>query len=149
MLSEDYGSFDDDGYLYVTGRKSSTFKLSTGRWVHPEALEQVLKSHQLVEQALVYGEGKKMPKAIAYVEPKTWELFTKDYNSEIAAKHSLLEQLNTNLEQAKLKSALSKIDVSIRQLSFESGELTSNLKLKRNMLIEELKTSDTGDYNVN
>jgi long-chain acyl-CoA synthetase len=63
----DLGRATDDGYLIVTGRKKDLFKLSTGKYVTPEALEQALETAAWVEHALVVGEGEKYCAAVVFV----------------------------------------------------------------------------------
>jgi len=54
----DLGYLDDDGYLYLTGRKHPLVLLSTGRKVVPTRLEQTLVESPFISQAVVFGEGR-------------------------------------------------------------------------------------------
>lgn len=54
----DEGHLDDDGYLFVTGRKKNIFITSFGRNVAPEWVEQELVLSPLMAQAFVYGEAR-------------------------------------------------------------------------------------------
>lgn len=63
----DLGDATDDGFLIVTGRKKDLFKLSTGKYVTPEALEQALEAAAWVEHALVVGEAEKYCAALVFV----------------------------------------------------------------------------------
>jgi long-chain acyl-CoA synthetase len=47
----------EDGHLRVTDRKKSLFKLSTGKYVIPQPLENSLDAEFLVDRALVVGRG--------------------------------------------------------------------------------------------
>ena len=53
----DLGHFDDDGYLYLTGRKQPALVLSTGRKIMPTPIEQALMASPYITQAVVFGEG--------------------------------------------------------------------------------------------
>lgn len=66
----DLGDATDDGYLVVTGRKKDLFKLSTGKYVTPQALEQQLEAQELIEHALVVGEAEKYAAAVLFVSPE-------------------------------------------------------------------------------
>lgn len=53
----DLGRFDEDGYLYLAGRKKNQFITSFGRNVNPEWIEAELTQNGVVLQAFVHGEG--------------------------------------------------------------------------------------------
>lgn len=55
--SGDLGEFDEDGYLYLKGRKKHQFVTSFGRNVNPEWIEAELTQHGIIGQAFVYGEA--------------------------------------------------------------------------------------------
>jgi long-chain acyl-CoA synthetase len=58
LHSGDVGYLDEDGYLYITGRKQHLMVLSTGHKVAPTVLENILTASQYIAQAAVFGEGK-------------------------------------------------------------------------------------------
>ena len=60
----DLGYLDNDGYLFVTGRKRTTYCTAYGRNISPEWIESELVSHPQIDQALIYGEGKPFNLAI-------------------------------------------------------------------------------------
>ncbi len=57
----DKGEIDEDGFLKITGRKKEMFKTSGGKYIVPTLLENELKESHFIEQAMVIGEGQKMP----------------------------------------------------------------------------------------
>lgn len=54
----DLGRFDPNGYLYLTGRKEPLIVLSTGRKVVPATIENALMASPLIDQAMVFGDGR-------------------------------------------------------------------------------------------
>jgi len=66
----DIGHFDDDGFLYVVGRKKDIFITSFGRNVSPEWVEQQLMVQAPITQACVLGEGQPFNIAIIVAAPK-------------------------------------------------------------------------------
>jgi long-chain acyl-CoA synthetase len=56
--SGDLGYLDEDGFLYLTGRKKNCFITSFGRNVAPEWVEKELIHHPAIAQAVVYGEAR-------------------------------------------------------------------------------------------
>ena len=63
----DLGYLDEDGFLYITGRKGTTYCTSYGRNISPEWVERELVIYPEIEQVMIYGEGK--PFNIAIVVP--------------------------------------------------------------------------------
>ena len=63
----DLGYFDDDGYLYLSGRKKHQFITSFGRNVNPEWVEAELTQSGVIAQAFVHGEG--LPRNLALLWP--------------------------------------------------------------------------------
>ncbi|MBS3185579.1 AMP-binding protein [Pseudomonas vlassakiae] len=63
----DLGYFDDDGYLYLDGRKKHQFITSFGRNVNPEWVEAELTQSGVIAQAFVHGEG--LPRNLALLWP--------------------------------------------------------------------------------
>ena len=60
----DIGRIDEDGFLYIEGRKKNVIITSFGRNVAPEWIESLLTAHPAVLQAVVYGEAKPFLTAI-------------------------------------------------------------------------------------
>ncbi|MCB0209996.1 MAG: AMP-binding protein, partial [Anaerolineae bacterium] len=54
----DLGRFDQDGFLTLTGHKQPVFSLSTGRNVVPTTIESELTDSPLIDQAVIFGEGR-------------------------------------------------------------------------------------------
>lgn len=60
----DLGSFTDDGFLQITGLKKALFKLSTGKYIAPQPIEQRLTQSPFVAQAVVVGVDQKFCAAL-------------------------------------------------------------------------------------
>jgi long-chain acyl-CoA synthetase len=65
----DMAYMDDDGYLFIEGRKGSMIVLGGGEKLHPEHVEDVVKNADLVTEAMVIGEGCKNVYACVNVDP--------------------------------------------------------------------------------
>ncbi len=63
----DLGYFDEDGFLYVTGRIKEQYKLENGKYVMPAPIEEELKLSPFVANVMVHGDGK--PYNVALVVP--------------------------------------------------------------------------------
>ena len=76
LYTGDYGYIDEDGYLYVQGRKDNMI-ISAGKNIYPEEIEQVLQTAEGVKEVLVrnISDDKGVEKFIAYIEPNMSSLF--------------------------------------------------------------------------
>ncbi len=83
----DLGYLDEDGFLYLTGRKKTTYATAYGRNVSPEWVESELTSHPLIAQAAVFGEGQAINVAVLVPVP----------NANLQDVQSALECINCGL----------------------------------------------------
>lgn len=60
----DIGYIDDEGWLFITDRKKSMFKLSTGKYVAPQPIENALINSGFIDQAMVVGSEEKFCAAL-------------------------------------------------------------------------------------
>jgi long-chain acyl-CoA synthetase len=127
LRSGDLGHLDEDGFLTITDRKKDILVTAGGKNVAPQNLENALKMHPLVSQAVVVGDRRPYVAAlITVVEGTTPD----EARFEI---ERLVEGVNSELsryEQIKRYSILA------RDFSAEEDEVTPTLKLKRRVIQE-------------
>ncbi|MET9774114.1 AMP-dependent synthetase/ligase [Streptomyces sp. NPDC006367] len=70
LATGDLGHLDDEGYLAITGRKKDVIITSGGKSVAPAALEQRLRMHPLVHQAVVVGDNRPCVGALITLDPQ-------------------------------------------------------------------------------
>ena len=140
----DVGHLDAQGVLFITDRKKELMKLSTGKYVAPQPIEQRLGASRYIEQAVVIGNSRQFCTALVVLDTAAvTAYFTeagKPVPADIAADDEVraliqkeVDQVNAGLphwEQVK-KFALVK-----RPWSIETGELTPTLKIKRRVVHE-------------
>ena len=63
LKTGDLGRLDEDGFLYVDGRKSNVIITSNGRNISPEWIESELNSFRGISASFVIGEGRLTPLA--------------------------------------------------------------------------------------
>src|SRR5690606_18364424 len=74
----DIGEFTAEGYLRITDRKKALFKLSTGKYVIPQPIENRLTEDPLVEQAVVLGHSQKFCSALLFPNMEVLRGWAKD-----------------------------------------------------------------------
>ena len=140
----DVGHLDADGLLFITDRKKELMKLSTGKYIAPQPIEQRLGASRYIEQAVVIGNSRQFCTALIVLDTAAVTAhFTqagKPVPDDLAGSDEVraliqgeVDQVNAGLphwEQVK-KFALVK-----RPWSIETGELTPTLKIKRRVVQE-------------
>jgi long-chain acyl-CoA synthetase len=124
-LTGDLGSLDADGYLRLTGRLGDLIKTSTGRRVAPAGVEAVLQSVDGVDQAVLLGAGRKYLLALCTCAP-----------GGLKSAHwpALQQAIQLALRGIGPHERPAGVLVLDRALSMAEGELTTNLKLRRQVI---------------
>ncbi len=125
LRSGDLGHVDEDGFLTITDRKKDILVTAGGKNVAPQNLENALKMHPLVSQALVVGDRRPYVAAlITVVETTTPD----EARFEI---ERLVEDLNRDLSRYE---QIKRYAILARDFSAENDEVTPTLKLKRRVV---------------
>ena len=126
------------------------FKTSGGKYIAPQNIENMFKQSRFFEQAMVVGDGEKMPGAIiqpnfAFVRSwaKRHEVSVSDNNKDLISNEKIRERLCKEIEQINQKlgkwEQIKVFDFTPDEWSIDSGHLTPTLKLKRRVIIEKYK----------
>lgn len=154
----DIGQLIDGKYLKITDRKKEMFKLSSGKYIAPQIIENKLKESFFIEQAMVVGENEKF--ASALISPNfpflhDWasghNIKFRDNQDLVSMKevqdrfHQEVHELNKDLaEHERIK----RIRLVQEEWSMETGELSPTAKLKRRNLYETYEALLTEIYSV-
>jgi long-chain acyl-CoA synthetase len=152
----DYGEFDPDGFLRVIGRKSEIFKLSTGRWIVPAGIEALLRRLPYVEHAMALGAGHRFVVAILAVDSSRLSVGAAQRSLAGLAKQSLAHDPGAVVRRDVLAVTTELLPYerpagvlfTRRRLSIEGGELTSNLKLRRALVVAKYAAEIDGIYAI-
>lgn len=124
----DLGSLDSEGYLTITGRAKEIIVTAGGKNVVPGPLEDVLRSHPLVSNAMVVGEGRSFVGALITLDPETQR--PTDPRAEL---QGIVDTANALVSKAE---GIKKFVVLDDDFTEASGELTATEKLKRHVIEE-------------
>ncbi|MCL2355040.1 MAG: AMP-binding protein, partial [Oscillospiraceae bacterium] len=133
----DLGRIDDDGFVFITGRKKNVIVLKNGKNIYPEELEMLVASLPYVQENMVYGKPKGddvlLSVKIVYNEEYTNEKYpgkSEEELRDIAWKD--VKDINAGLPQYK----------RMKNLVFTKEEMvkTTTRKVKR---FEEIKKEDS------
>ncbi|MEV4087647.1 AMP-dependent synthetase/ligase [Nonomuraea fuscirosea] len=140
----DIGSVDDDGFYRVVDRKKELIITAGGENISPAEIENHLKQHSLIGQALAYGDRRPYPVAVltldAEVAPGWAQARGITYASlaELAEHPDVLKEVEAAVEGANTKLArvqqVKKWALLGVEWTAETAELTPSLKLKRRII---------------
>ncbi len=141
----DVGKIDEDGYLYITDRIKSMFKLSTGKYVAPQNVENQISGSGFIEQIVVIGYQRKFCSALivpAYdnvlkrlkrdgYEPE------KPYSKDEKIRELIQQEVDKANKTLSPWEQVKKFVLLEEPLNIESGELTPTMKVKRPVVKEK------------
>jgi long-chain acyl-CoA synthetase len=149
LRTGDRGRFDDDGFLFITGRIKEQFKLENGKYVSPVALEEAIELHPMVLSAFVYGDGRPFSVALVVLDPAAADAYAgrhglpSDYKALVARdefRRSLADELT-----GSLRGRFGSYEIPKRYLfagepfTLANGMLTQTMKLKRRKILERYR----------
>ena len=76
----DIGYLDKDGFLFITDRKKDLIKTSGGKFIAPQAIENLLSASVYVDKAVVIGEGRKFASALIFPNFEALKQFAQENN---------------------------------------------------------------------
>jgi long-chain acyl-CoA synthetase len=138
----DIGMLVDDKYLKITDRKKEIFKLSGGKYIAPQMIENKLKTSELIEQVMVIGANEKFASAI--ISPcfpilHDWAGEHKlhyENNEELIQLPEVIQKLQKEVMKVNKTlgshEQISRIRLVHEEWTPTSGELSPTLKLRRN-----------------
>ena len=154
----DIGRIEPEGQLKITGRKKSMFKTAMGKYIIPELIENKFKESSFIDSIVVLGENQKF--AAALIVPdfdylKSW-CDVKDIkytsNKEMIELQRIKKRIqkemdNYNKSFGKTEQIM-KFELMDSLWSIETGELTANMKLKRDFICKKYKKQVDKLFNI-
>jgi long-chain acyl-CoA synthetase len=143
----DLGKLDDEGFLYIVGRKKELIVTAGGKNVAPAVLEDRLRAHPLVSQCMVVGDNQPFIAALVTIDPDALKAWVTNNKKDGASMNDLVNDpdliavVQTAVDDAN--KAVSKAE-SIRKFTIlptdftiAGGHLTAKLSVKRHVVAKE------------
>ena len=156
LKTGDKGKIDEEGYLILEGRLKEMLKTSTGEYVVPVPIEQMLTRARFVDLAQVIAEGRKFASVLIFPnldvihalknETKMSNLSDEEFLQSDYIKNEMekvLEQINLHLNHWE---QIHDYRFILDQLTVEAGDLTPSMKLRRQHIEKKYENVISGIY---
>jgi len=147
FMTGDLGKLDDEGFLYIVGRKKELIVTAGGKNVAPAVLEDRLRAHPLVSQCIVVGDNQPFIAALVTIDADALKVWVANNKKDGASINELINDpdliavVQTAVDEAN--KAVSKAE-SIRKFTIlpvdftiAGGHLTAKLSVKRHVVAKE------------
>jgi len=145
--SGDLGKLDNEGYLYITGRKKELIVTAGGKNVAPAVLEDRLRANPLISQCMVVGDNKPFIAALITLDPdaiKPWASANKKEGAtivDLTKDPTLLAVIQTAVDEANKAvsraESIRKFTVLPVDFTIPGGQLTAKLSVKRHVVAQQ------------
>jgi long-chain acyl-CoA synthetase len=144
LRTGDLARIDDDGFIYIVGRKKDIIITAGGKNITPANLENGLKQNRWISQAVVVGDRRPYLVALITLDPDEVPAFAAQHDLEPAAVPGS-EQMRAEVQRTvdAVNSTVGPVEqikyfeILPEDLSQETGELTPTLKVKRNVVADK------------
>jgi long-chain acyl-CoA synthetase len=140
---------DDEGYIFITGRKKELIVSSTGKKIYPSRVEALFKMEPLINQVLLIGDRLPFLTALFTINPaaaealKGMEQWKGRPAQEVVAAPPVAAEIQKAVSRVNRQLApfeqVRKYRVLARDFSIEAGELTATMKLRRSRALENCR----------
>lgn len=141
----DVGDLVEGKFLVITDRKKEIFKLSSGKFVAPQPIENRLKESAFIDQVMVVGEHEKFASALLVPDfkyLKEWcgarDIVIGKDNSELICRAEVVSAFNAEIKKINKTltdwERINRFRIVPDEWSPATGELSASLKLKRKVL---------------
>jgi len=144
--SGDLGRFDEEGFLFLTGRIKEIYKLENGKYVSPGPLEEKLKISPYISQVMICGANKR--NNVALIIPEVDLLKTYAAENQVDTTQAewyenpkisdlIRQEIDSQSESFKGFEKPRKFALVMEDWTPDNGLLTPTLKLKRRLIVEK------------
>lgn len=144
LRTGDQGEIDQEGYITIKGRIKELYKTSTGEYIAPVPIEQLLMKNHLVDMAMVVADTRKFASCLIFVNHEELERMKHLNQSEKLSDEAFVEGKAFRKEIDELINETNKhlshweeihaYRVILNPPTIEGGELTPTMKIRRNVV---------------
>jgi long-chain acyl-CoA synthetase len=153
----DLGALDEDGFLKITGRKKEIIVTAGGKNVAPAVLEDRLRAHPLISQAMVVGDNKPFIGALITIDPEAFDGWKQRNQkgagvsvSELTTDPDLVAEVDAAIKDANQAvshaESIRKFRILPVDFTEDTGELTPTMKVKRSVVAEKFASDIEAIY---
>jgi long-chain acyl-CoA synthetase len=143
----DIGTWEDGKFLKVTDRKKEIFKLSNGKFVAPQIIENIFRGSLLIDQVMVVGEHEKFASALISPNFTNLQQWCEKENIKAADKGELINhplilkifaaEINRMNRLLSDPERIVKFRLVTDEWAPSTGELSPTLKLRRKFISDK------------
>jgi long-chain acyl-CoA synthetase len=149
----DIGSFDDVGFLRITDRKKEFIATSGGKKIAPQPIEQRLRQHRLVAEAVLVGDRRHFVGALILPDfvalGSLWGVSADEARRRLSSPETqaliqgAIDEANKDLAQFE---RVKKFVLLAEELTMANGMLTPTLKVKRRVFEDKYRSEIDAMY---
>ncbi len=142
----DVATIDEEGYVYITGRKKEVLVASNGKKIYPAKIETLFKVEPLINQVLLLGDKMPYVAALFTLNPQAVESLTgmkgaaKRPMAEIVREPAVTQEVKKIVDRVNRQLAdferIRKYHVLERDFTIDAGELTPTMKVRRAQVLK-------------
>ena len=138
LYTGDIAEIDDEGYVYITGRKKELIVSSNGKKIYPARIETLFKTEPVINQVLLIGD--RLPYVTALF---TLNAAHPDELRSMARSPQVFEQVKSAVSRVNKQlpgfEQIRKFKILERDFTIEQGEMTPTMKIRRNRVLENFR----------
>jgi long-chain acyl-CoA synthetase len=147
LLTGDLGRIDEDGFVWITGRKKDIIVNAAGKNIAPAKLETAVKGHPLVGEACMIGDGRKYLTMLVALDADVAPAWAESHGLTFGglAAFSELPEVRAEIDRVidEANQHVSRVE-QVKKFHIvpdswgpETGEITPSLKLKRQVVLDK------------
>lgn len=146
----DIGTVDEDGFVTITDRKKELIITSGGKNIAPTRIENLLKEHPLIGQAVAIGDNRPCITALIVLDDEIAPVWAARQGIEVSDVSALADhpavraEIDRAVESANERLArveqIKRYHLLSRTWTPETGEITPTLKLKRRVIDQRYRS---------